>query len=170
LRIAPDRPRLARIPRELLHIGFDDLLDRGVTPEARSALLGLVADLPQVPTAADSACLVGEPDQTLPCLVALARHVGQGLRDHNVTMLHDKPRLRAERLKLMFLSQAELQAGQDSLGPWLAREAALFVRDIKDRGELEPLLIERRALAAFGSTTDVVNAPASWRIVHLGPR
>lgn len=127
-------PRLARIPRELLHVGFDDLAGLGVPEAGRLALRALVADLPLVPRAVDSAVLVGEPGCTLPCLAALARHVGQGLRDHNVGLIHDRTRLRSERLKLAFLSAAEVeQVLGEPAGPrLLGAVAVLFVHGADD--------------------------------------
>jgi hypothetical protein len=121
-------PKLVRIPRDLLHVGLDDLAALGLA-RARAALVALLADLPLIPRAADSAALVGPPAATLPCLAVLARHVGQGLRDHNAALIHDRARLRRERLKLAFL---DLTALEQALAVPAARrrleeEAALFV-------------------------------------------
>ena len=97
---------IVRIPRELLYVGFDDLASLGVPASAQAALRALVADLPLVPDGASSAQLIGARSVALPCLAALARHVVQGLRDHNLTLAHDRPRLRAERRKLLFYDAA----------------------------------------------------------------
>ena len=81
---------IVRIPRELLYVGFDDLASLGVPASAQAALRALVADLPLVPDATSSAQLIGARSVALPCLAALARHVVQGLRDHNLTLAHDR--------------------------------------------------------------------------------
>ena len=67
---------LTRIPRELLHVGLDDLSTLGVPDQARAALRALLADLPRVPDASLSAQLIGSREVTLPCLAVLARHAG----------------------------------------------------------------------------------------------
>src|SRR5947209_3211349 len=95
--------RLVQIPKHLLHVALDDLSQLGVPTAARAALRALLADLPLVPEASSSAQLIGPPAIALPCLAVLARHVGQGLRDQNLAIAHDRERLAAERAKLLFL-------------------------------------------------------------------
>src|SRR5918994_4072300 len=92
---------MRRLPRDLLYITLDDL-----PASSRAALLPMLADLPRVPTAADSCQLIGPSAATLPCLAVLARHVVQGLRDYNLTLAHDRGLLRAERRKLLFYDEA----------------------------------------------------------------
>src|ERR1700682_5059339 len=116
---------LTRIPRELLHVGLDDLPGLGVPDTARAALRALLADLPMVPDATPSAQLIGVRPVTLACLAVLARHVGQGLRDHNLSLAHDRPRLQLERRKLVFLDAAAV--AHDHAGA--SAEAVLFVAD-----------------------------------------
>src|SRR6185369_7831082 len=96
--------RLVRIPRHLLHIALDDL-----PPGSRAKLVPLLADLPLVPDASVSAQLIGPAEATLACLAVLARHVGQGLRDANLAIAHDRERLSQQRHKLVFLTHADLE-------------------------------------------------------------
>jgi len=147
-----------RIPRDLLHITLDDL-----PPAVRARLLPLLADLPQVPTAEHSAMLLGRRDVTLPALAVLARHVVQGLRDHNLTLAHDRARLRSERRKLLFYDAEALL--EDPGGA--ASEAVLCLVDAT-QGAL-PLLAARTAagLASFSSTTQLVEPLAHWRQIRL---
>src|SRR5258708_37295569 len=119
--------RLVRIPRELLHVGLDDLGPLGVAEHARDALRSLLADLPLVPDSSLSAVLKGPTSVTLPCLAVLARHVGQGLRDHNLSLAHDRSRLHEERRKLIFLEAETLEELLASGVERPAQEAVLFV-------------------------------------------
>lgn len=159
---------LVRIPSTLRKLGLDDLQAHGVPAAARTALVALLADLPAQPTAADDAALVGPAEWTLPCLVVLARHVGQGLRDHNVALLHEKARLRRERKKLLFLSAGEAIAVDAAP---LEREAVLFLHALG--GVPSPLLgrvLGRRAdlgLATFVATSRTDTVPPGWRVVDL---
>lgn len=167
------RPRLVRIPRAVLHVGLDDLVDLGVPEAARSALVGLLADLPAIPGAEDGALLVGSRAVALPCFAVLARHVAQGLRDHNVTLMHDKSRLRSGRLKLLFLSQSELLADLLELRPWAETESALFLRELESPlpAALKELLQVRadRGLATFGCADRAPRDRDGWRrLVELG--
>jgi hypothetical protein len=154
--------RLVRIPRRLLHIELSDL-----TEQARDALRALLADLPLVPDGSLSAQLIGPPDATLPALAVLARHIGQGLRDHNLSFAHDRPRLRAERQKLVFLDEATLLevVGAGNARP--SREAVLFVADATP--SVEALLSAREAagLASFVTSNAPLRRLAHWRQVHL---
>jgi hypothetical protein len=151
------------MPREFLHITLDDLPQLGVPDAARAALRSLLADLPQVPDATLSAQLIGPRKIALPCLAVLARHVGQGLRDHNLSLAHDRPRLHLERRKLAFLDAAAL-ATRD---PALATEAVLFVLDCT------PELLDRLATrdstgqATFITATAPLPGLAHWRTVNL---
>jgi hypothetical protein len=156
--------RLVRIPLHLLHVGLDNL---DLPKKAHDALRALLADLPLVPSAADSAILLGGPEVTLPSLAILARHVGQGLRDHNLTLAADKARLRVERHKLIFL---EAQTLDDALALGDDRplqEAVLFVIGTTPR--VVQLLESRQAggLASFVTSTAPVAALANWRHVKL---
>ncbi len=159
--------RLVHIPRHLLHVALSDLSSFGVPPAARDALRALLADLPLVPEASHSAQLVGQPEVTLPCLAVLARHVGQGLRDHNLSLANDREKLRVERHKLAFLSGDALAdtvaAGDDRP----ARQTVLFIPDVM--GSLAILLAERDAvgLASFVTTTTPLAELAHWRHVDL---
>lgn len=162
------QPRLVRIPRHLLHVGLDDLANLRVPEVAHDAVRSLLADLPLVPDASSSAQLVGPPAVTLPCLVVLARHVGQGLRDSNLAVAHDRERLRVVRNKLVFLSGdalAEVLAQGDERP---SREAVLFVSDTTDA--LRELLAARDAagLASFVTTTVPLSHLAHWRQVQVG--
>jgi hypothetical protein len=160
--------KLVQIPRHLLHVGLDDLRQLGVPEVARAALLALLADLPVVPGAAESAVLTGRREVTLPCLAVVARHVGQGLRDHNLTLAADKARLHVERRKLIFLDAATLSSILDSGDDRPLREAALFVRDTTPR--VLELLAQRESagLASFVTSTAPGESLAHWRQVHLG--
>jgi hypothetical protein len=104
---------------------------------------------------------------TLPCLAVLARHVGQGLRDHNLTFAHDRARLNAERGKLIFLHAADLAdvvAGGDERP---ARETVLFVANATS--SVVDLLVQRDAagLASFLTTTEPIPQLGYWPIVEL---
>ncbi len=159
--------RLVRIPRHLLHVEPDDLNQLGVPEHARRELRALLADLPLVPDSSLSAQLVGPASVTLPCLAVLARHVGQGLRDHNLSLADDRPRLHLERRKLIFLEAEaleELFAGGDE-GPRV--EAVLFVVGTTP-GVLD-LLAAREAsgLASFVTSTAPNAVLAHWRQVRL---
>ena len=118
---------LVRIPRHLLHVQLDDLQDLGIAPAVHDALRALIADLPLLPGRADSAQVIGPPEVTLPSLAVLARHIGQGLRDYNLTLAGDRARLRAERRKLLFLDAESLEAALAAGDPCPAQEAVLFV-------------------------------------------
>lgn len=120
-----------------------------------------------MPDAALSAQLVGPPETTLPCLAVLARHIGQGLRDHNLTLAHDRPRLRAARGKLVFLdgaALAEVVAGGDERP---AREAVLCLAGAT--ADLCQLLAAREAmqLASFVTAPAPMPCLSHWRRVHL---
>lgn len=162
-------PRLIRIPRHLLHVGLDDLSGLAVPEQARAALRALLAELPIVPDATLSAQLVGPRVVSLPCLAVLARHVGQGLRDRNLSLMHDRARLRAERQKLLFLDAdalAEVVAAGDSRP---MREAILFVADAAP--PVCEILATREAggLASFVTATTPLRALSHWRHVALAP-
>jgi hypothetical protein len=147
----PSRP--VYIPRHLLHVSLDDLPRLGVGQSSCAALRELLADLPLVPGAGSSAQLVGPPAVALPCLAVLARHVGQGLRDSNLAMAHDRRRLHAERRKLLFLSAqalADALAQGDGVG---ARPPG------QPRGA---------GLVSFVTTLWPMPELAHWRQVHLG--
>ena len=154
---------LVRIPRELLHVEFRDLIGLGVPDQARAALQALLADLPLVPDATFSAQLIGPREIALPCLAVLARHVGQGLRDHNLSLAHDRPRLRLERRKLAFLDATALATGARGL----ATEAVLFVVDCVP--ELLELLATRdaRDQATFVTAAAALPGLAHWRTVSV---
>jgi hypothetical protein len=161
------QPRLVRIPRQLLHVGLEDLASIGVPELAHDALRGLLAELPLVPDASSSAQLVGPPAVTLPCLAILARHVGQGLRDTNLAIAHDRERLRAGRRKLVFLTGealAEVLAQGDQRP---GREAVLFVFETTAAGR--DLLAARDAagLASFVTAAAPLTYLAHWRQVDL---
>ena len=160
-------PRLVRIPRHLLHVGLDDLSRLGVAESARDALRALLADLPAVPDASTSAQLIGPGHVTLPSLAVLARHVGQGLRDHNLTLAHDRPRLRAERRKLIFLDGETLAAVVAAGDRRPAREAVLCVAEATPT--LRELLATREAagLASFLTAPAPLPELCHWRHVHL---
>jgi hypothetical protein len=158
---------LVRIPRAFLHLALGDLAGVGVSEPAQAALRGLIADLPLVPDASVSAQLIGPAEVSLPCLAALARHVGQGLRDHNLSFSHDRPRLRAERCKLIFLDNdalAELIRRGDQRP---RREAVVFVAGAQP--SVLDLLHERQraGLASFVTTTLPLADLVQWRTVRL---
>lgn len=165
VRLCGVEPRLVRIPRHLLHIEFDDLARLGIPDNKRAALRGLLADLPLLPRAEHSAQLIGAPDVTLPCLAVLARHVGQGLRDHNLSLAHDRHALRTQRQKLLFLDAAALHAVIESGDQRPAHEAVLFV--VNATPGLVPLLESRAArdLASFVTEEARLNDLAHWRAV-----
>jgi len=149
---------LQRIPRELLYIGLDDLDE-----PTRSKLLPLLADLPQVPDATNSAQLIGPPSITLPCLAVLARHIVQGLRDHNLTLAHDRARLTAERRKLLFYDSAGLSTSDARL----ARECVLCLADASEADVHLLLLRERAGLASFISARTALRELSQWRQISL---
>lgn len=159
--------RLVRIPRRLLHVGLDDLGSLGVAEPVRDALRGLLADLPLVPDASSSAQLIGEPAVTLPCLAVLARHVGQGLRDHNLSMAHDRTRLHAERGKLVFLSHDALLEALSQRDERAMHEAVLFVSEAT--GAVCSVLEQRhgRGLASFVTAGAPLAPLAGWRTIDL---
>jgi hypothetical protein len=160
-------PRLVRIPRPLLHFELAELPRLGVPEPARVALRELIADLPLVPDASTCAQLIGPPAVTLPCLAALARHVGQGLRDYNLRLVQDRSRLRAERCKLVFLDGDAL-AQLIGLGdPRPAHETVLFVAGAQPR--VLDLLAqrERAGLASFVTTAVPLANLEHWRYVDL---
>jgi hypothetical protein len=158
---------LVRIPRHLLHVEFDDLTGLGVPRAAQDALRGLLADLPLVPDASMSAQLIGPDDVALACLAVLARHVGQGLRDHNLSMAHDRARLRSERQKLVFLESAMLLAAVANGDERPRHEAVLFA--LNATPSLAALLAAREAagLATFVTSRTPQPALLHWRIVNL---
>jgi hypothetical protein len=148
---------MRRIPPHLLHVTLDHL-----PWDVRSRLVALLADLPQLPNAADSAVLFGPSELTLPALAVLARHLVQGLRDYNLTLAHDRARLRRERRKLLFWDAATLL--QD--GPTL--ESVLCLAGATP--EVLPRLQAREAdgLANFVTTSVPLDALAHWRQINLG--
>ena len=160
-------PALVRIPRDLLHVGLDDLTGLGVPDQARAALRGLLADLPLVPDAALSTQLIGPRQITVPCLAVLARHVGQGLRDHNLSLAHDRARLHVERRKLAFMDAEAIAAGLASGDERPATEAVLFVVNCTPR--LLDLLAARESagLASFVTAVKALPRLAHWRTVNL---
>ena len=162
---ARQRAGLVRIPRALLHVSLDDLETVGVAHEARARLRALLADLPLLPTAEHSALLVGEPTSTLASLAVLARHVGQGLRDYNLSLAHDRGRLRLKRRKLVFLDSAELARVVNGGDQRPIQEAVLFV--CNGSGEVVSLLAEReaRGLASFVAADGPLDGLAHWRTV-----
>ena len=136
-----------------MHVGLDDLPGLGVHQAASDGLRALLADLPLVPDAASSAQLVGPGSVTLPCLAVLARHVGQGLRDQNLTIAHDRGRLGAERRKLLFLSAATLEEAAARGDQRPDHESVVFV--FGAGSAVTPLLARRQVagLASFVTTT-----------------
>jgi hypothetical protein len=160
-------PRLVQIPRHLLHVQFDELTEHGVPGEAQRRLRKLLADLPLVPDAAHSAQLIGPPEVTLPCLAVLARHVGQGLRDHNLTFAHDRARLNAERGKMIFMAGAELASVVAAGDQRPSRETVVFVVDATPA--VVDLVLDRQAagLASFIATPEPLPRLALWHIVEL---
>jgi hypothetical protein len=183
--------RLVRIPRQLLHVELDDLAGLGVPAPGRDALRALMADLPLVPDASHSALLVGPPAITLPCLAVLARHVGQGLRDHNLSLAHNRSTLQAERRKLVFLEGDTLQDIVATGDQRPTTEAILFLieagpsrkidlqpsheidavpsRLLDGRASLQTLLAAREAagLATFVTSPTAQPHLVHWRSVDL---
>ena len=159
--------KLVRIPRHLLHLELDGLRQLGVPEPAQAALRAVLADLPLVPRASDSAVLQGRADVTLPCLAVVARHVGQGLRDHNLALAADRARLREERHKLVFLDAETLENVLASGDERPRLEAALFV--VNTSPSVLDLLAERHAaqLASFVTSTTPLASLANWRQVEL---
>jgi hypothetical protein len=159
--------RLVRIPRHLLHVSPDDLPALGVGEHARSLLRSLLADLPMVPDASLSTQLVGPSHMTLPCLAVLARHVGQGLRDTNLSLAHDRARLARERHKLLFLDASTLSMLLESGDARPARESVLFI--VEASTDLSSLLAERDAagLATFVTSCTVLRTSSHWRTLNL---
>ena len=161
------QPPLVRIPGHLLHVSLDDLPALGVHEQASSALRSLLADLPMVPDASLSAQLVGPPGVTLPCLAVLARHIGQGLRDTNLAMAHDRARLAEQRHKLVFLEASSLSRLLESGDARPARETVVFV--VEATPDLASLLAEREAagLASFVTASAPLAMLTHWRTLHL---
>jgi len=160
--------KLVQIPRNLLHVELDDLGQLGVSEHARGELRALLADLPLVPGVAESAVLQGRADVTLPCLAVLARHVGQGLRDHNLALAtDDRTRLHTERLKLIFLDALALEEVLAAGDERPFHEAALFATE--PTAGILALLAERHTagLASFVTSTTPVAVLAHWRQVSL---
>ena len=151
--------RLVRIPRHLLHIALDEL-----PPGSRATLVPLLADLPLVPDASVSAQVIGPAEETLACLAVMARHIGQGLRDANLAIAHDRARLSLQRHKLIFLTGSELEAALAGGATRPAHETVLFVSDAQQA--LRGLLKERQArgLASFVTSREPVT---DWRIVDV---
>lgn len=154
-----------------MHVGFDDLVALGVPESGRLALRGLLAELPLVPNATHSAQLVGPPESALACLAVLARHVGQGLRDTNLTLAHDRDQLRSKRAKLIFVSAASLPATLADDDERLKHETVLFISDL-DANRLAALgdLFARRdasGVATFVTAPVRLAALPTWRLVDL---
>ena len=149
-----------RIPHDLLHIQLDDLPTFGVPDPKCVALRALMADLPLVPDASLSAQIIGPRAVTLPCLAVLARHVGQGLRDANLAIAHDRARLGRERNKLLFLDEGSvLSAAEDRL----TRECALFVVDATVASVSTLRQREAAGLVSFVGVPQPLAAIAHWR-------
>lgn len=161
------RFRLVQIPRHLLHIGLDDLAQLGVPPAAHAALRALLADLPLVPDASSSAQLIGPPAIALPCLAVLARHVGQGLRDRNLAIAHDRERLAVERAKLVFLPAFALAdaIARGDLRP--LHQAVVFV--VEATPSLSSAFGARDAagLATYVTAESPIADLSHWRLVDL---
>jgi hypothetical protein len=122
----------------------------------RDTMREVLADLPLVPDASSSAQLIGPREIALPCLAVLARHVVQGLRDFNLTLAHDRPRLRSDRRKLLFLDpEAFLGADQEAVVCIVDATPALI-----DRLTVR----EKRGLATFITATTPI---MPWRTVRL---
>jgi hypothetical protein len=155
------------IPRHLLHVGLDDLPALGVHEHACGTLRVLLADLPLVPDASLSAQLIGPPDVALPCLAVLARHLGQGLRDTNLAMAHDRARLAKRRHKLTFLEASSLSKLLESDDARAAWETVVFV--VEATPELTSLLAQREAagLASFVTASAPLSALGHWRTLLL---
>lgn len=158
---------LVRIPRQLLHVQLDDLVELGVPERARAALMVLLADLPLVPDGSASAALIGPAEVTVACLAVLARHVGQGLRDHNLSLAHDRQQLQLTRAKLIFLEAPALEVALAGGDERPARETVLFVRG-SSPAVLE-LLAQREAAgrASYITSTQPLAELAHWRQVRL---
>jgi hypothetical protein len=154
-------PRLVRIPRHLLHIALDDL-----PPGSRAALVPLLADLPLVPDASVSAQLIGPAEETLACLAVLARHIGQGLRDANLEIAHDRARLSLQRHKLVFLTGSELEAALTGGATRPAHETVVFVSDV---GRPAPALLQERQASGLASFVTAREPVTDWRVVDLRP-
>ena len=150
---------MRRIPPHLLHITVDDL-----PVPVRARLLPPLADLPQLPAAADSAQLIGPSAVTLPALAVLARHIVQGLRDHNLTLAHDRPRLRRERRRLLFFDAAAVIEGAAEA----ETESVLCVADATPRVVPVALVREATGLASFVTTACPLERLAHWRLIDLG--
>jgi hypothetical protein len=148
---------MRRIPRHLLYVTLDDL-----PVEVRVRMLPLLADLPRVPTAVESAQLIGPTALTLPALAVLARHIVQGLRDYNLTLAHDRAVLSAQRRKLLFL---DASAAADHDGA--AREAVVCLADATPA--LRPLLAARDVarLASFVTSPTPLPGLEHWRSIEL---
>jgi hypothetical protein len=159
--------KLVRIPRHLLHAELDGLSQLGVSERARDALRALLADLPLVPDASLSAVLRGPESVTLPCLAVLARHVGQGLRDYNLSLAADRPRLHLERRKLIFLEAPVLENVLATGDQRPRQEAVLFAIDTTPM--VLDLLAVRDAsgLASFLTSPQPVAGFAHWRQLDL---
>jgi hypothetical protein len=126
-------------------------------------LLPLLADLPLVPDAASSAQLIGPPSITLPCLAVLARHIVQGLRDHNLTLAHDRTRLKAERRKLLFYDHAGLSISDARL----TRECVLCLADASSADVDLLLQRDQSGLASLITTSQPIERLSHWRQVPL---
>lgn len=157
--------RFVRIPRQFLHVRFEDLDELGVPMSTRTALRALLADLPLVPTAAESAQVIGPPEIVVPSLAVLARHVGQGLRDHNLTLAHHQPTLRAMRRKLAFVDAESLAEGLSDGAEDPAEIAVLFVTNASS--DVVTLLARREAnnLASFIGSDTPLEALRHWRLL-----
>jgi hypothetical protein len=111
--------------------------------------------------------LIGPSEVTLPCLAVLARHVGQGLRDHNLTFAHDRGRLALERGKLIFMDGVELEAVIAQGDQRAVRETVLFLANAVPL--VVDLLVRRdtAGLASFITAPAPIPELANWRIVQL---
>ena len=157
---------IVRIPRHLLHVELDDLERLGVSAVHRARLRALLADLPQVSGARDSAQLVGPDEVTLPMLAVVARHVGQGLRDANIALREaNRERLSAERRKLAFVSEGALLEGLAAGEVQRVGEAALFVVGATAATVPVVLAREARGLVSFVATETPLEGLAHWRRV-----
>jgi hypothetical protein len=120
-----------------------------------------------VPDAAACAQLIGLPAVTLPCLAVLARHVGHGLRDHNLRLVQDLSRLNRERCKLVFLDGDAIVELMRMGDPRPGRETVVFVAGANPR-VLELLAQRERAgLASFVTTAVPLGELEHWRYVDL---
>lgn len=100
-------------------------------------------------------------------MAVLARHVTQGLRDHNIALMHDRSRLQTERLKLVFLAGAELAALIDEGERRLEREAVLFTLGAPPAVLALLASRERAGHASFVAVEQVPPVLANWRQVSL---